>query len=188
MRFIDQGGPADANRKSNFDRRDDPRIIGGLKVKEDTSDTGFPQGGSSSKGANPDEPTFKNKIRSHQSRSTGMTEGAVGKPPGGRNTAVRHLEPQFVCPVIHDHSLGSCRGRLELSSSSITFIPTKRTKHKFSFKLSDITGTEWGDRLEVRFRNRTYLFRSTLAKTKEDNRAKLNTIYLQLVRLIAEAQ
>jgi hypothetical protein len=188
MLFVDEGVPADTNRKSNFDRRNDPRIVGGLKVKEDSSDPSVPREGSSSKGVNPDEPTFKNKIRSHQTRSTGMSEGMIGKPPGGRNTAPGHLKPGFVYPVIHDHFLGSCRGKLELTSSSITFTPTKGTKHRFGFKLSDITGTEWGDRLKVRFTNRTYLFKSALAKTKEDNRAKLNTIYLQLVRLKAETR
>jgi hypothetical protein len=188
MLFIDEGVPADTNRKSNFNRRNDPRIVGGLKVKEDLGDPGVLREGSSSEGVNPDESTFKNKIRTHQTRLTGMSEGMVGKPPGGRNAATGHLKPGFVYPVIHDHLLGSCRGKLELTSSSITFTPTKGTKHRFSFKLSDITGTEWGDRLKVRLTNRTYLFKSALAKTKEDNRAKLNTIYLQLVRLNAQAQ
>jgi len=93
--------------------------------------------------------------------------------------------PAFVCAVIHEHALGSCRGRLTVTGESIDFLPEPGSKDAFSARLEDIMGTELGDRLKIKFRSKTYRFKSGLAGDKAENRAKLTAIYQQLIKLRA---
>jgi tetratricopeptide (TPR) repeat protein len=94
-------------------------------------------------------------------------------------------QPALNYAVIHDHLLGSCIGRLRLDSKSIAFLPSADSKDGFNFQLADITGTELGDHLKIRFNNKIYRFKASLARNKEDNRRRLNAVYQQLVRFRA---
>ena len=72
-----------------------------------------------------------------------------------------------------------------MTGESIDFLPEPGSKDAFSARLEDIMGTELGDRLKIKFRSKTYRFKSGLAGDKAENRAKLTAIYQQLIKLRA---
>jgi hypothetical protein len=128
----------------------------------------------------------------HQKSQPGVeydSKTSSRKPLGMAGSSVSRagqLRRTFLYPVIHEHALGRCRGTLEVTEESIAFIAPTDSKGRFNAKLEDITGTELGDRLKIRLGNKTYRFRSSIARDKEENRATLNSIYQQLIKLRAE--
>jgi tetratricopeptide (TPR) repeat protein len=104
----------------------------------------------------------------------------------GRPAAVLELKSQLdklefaVYPVIHDHTLGNCSGRLRMNAYVLAYIPSGDTKDGFSQKLSEIAETEGGDKLKVQLNNKTYRFQANLAKNKEENRYKVEEMYQKL--------
>jgi hypothetical protein len=117
--------------------------------------------------------------------SKNTLEGRGSELPPVENTALPTRQRALSYPVIHDHVLGSCTGSLRLDSKSIAFLPAADSKDGFNFRLADITGTELGDKLKIRFNNKIYRFKAGSARNKEDNRSRLNAIYQQLARLRA---
>jgi tetratricopeptide (TPR) repeat protein len=104
----------------------------------------------------------------------------------GRPAAVLELKSLLdklefaVYPVIHDHALGNCNGRLRMNAYVLTYIPSGDTKDGFSQKLSEIAETEGGDKLKVQLNKKTYRFQANLAKNKEENRYKVEEMYQKL--------
>jgi hypothetical protein len=88
-------------------------------------------------------------------------------------------------PVIHDHTLGSCNGRLKMNAYVITYVPSGDSKDGFSQKLTDIAETEPGDKLKLQFKNKTYRFQPNPTKNKEENRQKVQEILSRLTTLTA---
>lgn len=88
-----------------------------------------------------------------------------------------------VYPVVHDHTLGSCSGRLRMNAYVIAFVPSGETKDGFSQKLSGVIEAEAGDKLKVQLRNKTYRFQANLTKNKEENRRKVEEMYQKLASL-----
>lgn len=87
-------------------------------------------------------------------------------------------------PVIHDHTLGSCNGRLRMNAYLITYVPSGDSKDGFSQKLTDIVETEPGDKLKLQLKNKTYRFQPNPAKSKEESRQKVQEILSKLTALI----
>ncbi len=86
-------------------------------------------------------------------------------------------------PVIHDHTLGSCSGRLRMNAYVIAYVPSGDSKDGFSQKLSDILDTEPGDKLKLQFKGKTYRFQPNSTKNKEESRQKVQEILTRLTAL-----
>lgn len=129
-----------------------------------------------------------------ESASSGRVSGFEPKHPtaqaggvGSDASKSKKQPPQALrYSVIHDHFRGGCRGNLRISSESIVFAPAENSKHGFAFKPAAIVGTELGDMLKIRFKDRTYRFKARFARDKQDNRSKLALIDQRLTRARAE--
>lgn len=108
----------------------------------------------------------------------------------GKTATARDIRAQIeklefsAFPVIHDHTLGSCTGRLRMNAYVITYVPSGDSKDGFSQKLTDIVETEPGDKLKLQIKNKTYRFQPNPAKNKEENRQKVQEIQSRLTALI----
>jgi hypothetical protein len=90
-------------------------------------------------------------------------------------------------PVIHDHTIGSCTGRLRMNGFVISFVPTGDSKDGFTQKLTEVVQTEPGDKLKIQFKNKTYRFQVNLMAGTEAKRERVNAIYQNLSRRMANA-
>jgi len=88
-------------------------------------------------------------------------------------------------PVIHDHTLGSCSGRLRMNAYVIAYVPSGDSKDGFSQKLTDILETEPGDKIKLQLKNKAYRFQPNPAKNKEESRQKVQEILARLTALNA---
>ena len=76
----------------------------------------------------------------------------------GKTAAAQEMRTQIekleftAYPVIHDHTLGSCSGRLRMNAYVIAYVPSGDSKDGFSQKLTDIVETEPGDKLKLQFK------------------------------------
>jgi len=135
--------------------------------------------------AHRDEPTFESTTAPHEIKSTEQPEEIPANSSSTRDTTLGQPQPSFVYEIIHQHAFGGCRGELKLYPSSLAYSPTEGTSHDFVVRPSDITEIELGSSLKIRFANKTYRFKAALASSKEDNRAVLIAIYLQLQKFRA---
>ena len=109
----------------------------------------------------------------------------------GKTTTAQEMRGQVeklefsAYPVVHDHALGSCSGRLRMNSYVIAYVPSGDSKDGFSQKLTDIVETEPGDKLKLQFKNKTYRFQPNLTKNKDESRHKVQEILAKLTALSA---
>jgi hypothetical protein len=107
----------------------------------------------------------------------------------GKTTTAQEMRGQIeklefsAYPVVHDHTLGSCSGRLRMNSYVIAYAPSGDSKDGFSQKLTDIVETEPGDKLKLQFKNKTYRFQPNLTKNKDESRQKVEEILAKLTAL-----
>ncbi len=112
----------------------------------------------------------------------------------GRTSVVQEAKAQLnkleftSYPVIHDHALGSCSGRLRMNAYVISYIPSGDSKDGFSQRLTDAVETEPGDKLKLQLKGKTYRFQPNLVKGKEETRQKVQEMHLKLTELIARAK
>jgi hypothetical protein len=90
-------------------------------------------------------------------------------------------------PVVHDHTIGSCSGRLRMNGFVLTYLPSGDSKDGFSQKLSEIVEIDAGEKLKIQLKNKAYRFQVNSSKNKEDNRQKLKEISDQLNRSMEQA-
>jgi tetratricopeptide (TPR) repeat protein len=88
-------------------------------------------------------------------------------------------------PVIHDHAIGSCTGRLRFNSYQISFVPSTDSKDAFALKISEIVQVEPGDKLKIHFKGKTYRFQTNTSTNAEENRARISEIHKRLSPLVA---
>jgi tetratricopeptide (TPR) repeat protein len=88
-------------------------------------------------------------------------------------------------PVIHDHALGSCSGRLRMNAYAIAYVPSGDSKDGFSQKLTDILNAEAGDKLKFQLKGKTYRFQPNPTKNKEESRQMVQAILARLKALNA---
>jgi tetratricopeptide (TPR) repeat protein len=91
-------------------------------------------------------------------------------------------------PVIHEHTIGSCTGRLRMNAYVISFVPSTDSKDGFTERLSDISVGDPGPKLKIKVGNKNYRFQANLASDREDNQEKIKAIYEQLIGLVAKAR
>ncbi len=109
----------------------------------------------------------------------------------GKTTTAQEMRAQIeklefsAYPVIHDHALGSCSGRLRMNSYVIAYVPSGDSKDGFSQKLTDIVEIEPGDKLKLQLKNKTYRFQPNLTKNKDESRQKVQEILAKLTALTA---
>ncbi|HEU0005735.1 MAG TPA: PEGA domain-containing protein [Terriglobia bacterium] len=106
----------------------------------------------------------------------------------GKTSAAQEMRTQIEklefasYPVIHDHTLGGCNGRLRMNAYVIAYVPSGDSKDGFSQKLTDIQ-TEPGDKLRLQFKNKSYRFQLHPTKNKEESRQKVQEILARLTAL-----
>ena len=109
----------------------------------------------------------------------------------GKTATVQEIRTQIekleftAYPVIHDHTLGSCSGRLRMNAYVIAYVPSGDSKDGFSQKLTDVLETEPGDKLKLQLKNKTYRFQPNPTKNKEESRQKVQEILARLTALNA---
>ena len=85
--------------------------------------------------------------------------------------------------VIHNHVIGSCRGKLILSGETIVYEPEEDSKDGFQANLVEVTGDKMGDTLKIRFKDKTYRFRSDLHRSKQNSKNELNALYRIITKI-----
>lgn len=88
-------------------------------------------------------------------------------------------------PVVHDHTFGSCTGRLRFNGYQITFVPSTESKDGFAVKLSEIVQVESGDKLKIHFKGKAYRFRANATRNPLESQAKISEIHQKLSALIS---
>jgi tetratricopeptide (TPR) repeat protein len=91
-------------------------------------------------------------------------------------------------PVIHEHTVGSCTGRLRMNAYVISFLPSTDSKDGFTERLREINVGDPGPKLKIKVGNKNYRFQANLASDKEDNQEKVKVIYEELIGLVAKAR
>jgi tetratricopeptide (TPR) repeat protein len=109
----------------------------------------------------------------------------------GKTATVHEMRTQIerleftAYPVIHDHTLGSCSGRLRMNAYMIAYVTSGDSKDGFSQRLGDILEAEPGDKLRLQFKNKTYRFQPNLTKNKDESRQRIQEILARLTALNA---
>lgn len=85
--------------------------------------------------------------------------------------------------VIHDHTIGSCSGRLRFNGYQIAYLPSTDSKDGFVLKISEIAQIELTDKLKIQFRSKTYRFQDNGTKNTQESRARLSEIQQRLSSL-----
>ncbi|MCI0625711.1 MAG: PEGA domain-containing protein [Acidobacteria bacterium] len=112
-----------------------------------------------------------------------------GRPAAAQEAKAQLDKLEFTAyPVIHDHALGSCSGRLRMNAYVIAYVPSGDSKDGFSQKLTEVVETEPGDKLKIQLKNKTYRFQPNLIKNKEGSRQKVQEIQARLATLMANGK
>jgi tetratricopeptide (TPR) repeat protein len=91
-------------------------------------------------------------------------------------------------PVVHDHAIGSCTGRLRINGYQIAYVPTTDSKDGFAAKISEIVQVDQGDKLKILFKGKTYRFQTNATKGSQEGRATISDIQQQLNAVIASGK
>ena len=90
--------------------------------------------------------------------------------------------------VIHDHTIGSCTGRLRFNGYQIAYLPSTDSKDGFVLKISEIVQIELGDKLKIQFKGKTYRFQDNAPKSTQESRARMGEILQRLNTLISSSK
>ncbi|MFN8007417.1 MAG: hypothetical protein U0V70_10410 [Terriglobia bacterium] len=90
--------------------------------------------------------------------------------------------------VIHDHTIGSCTGRLRFNGYQIVYLPSGDSKDGFVSKLSEIAQVDLGDKLKIQVKSKTYRFQDNAPKNLPESRTRLAEIQQKLNALIAKSK
>jgi tetratricopeptide (TPR) repeat protein len=90
--------------------------------------------------------------------------------------------------VVHDHTIGSCTGRLRFNGYQIAYLPTTDSKDGFVLKLSEIVQIELGDKLKIQFKSKTCRFQDNGPKNAQESRSKMGEIHQRLIALTSSSQ
>jgi hypothetical protein len=89
-------------------------------------------------------------------------------------------------PVIHDHALGSCSGKLQFNGYVISYLPRGDSKDGFHMKISEIKQSRTGQRLKVEFRNKTYHFQMVQTASWKTPDEELSALSQTMKNLLAD--
>jgi hypothetical protein len=91
--------------------------------------------------------------------------------------------------VNHNHTIvGNCSGKLRVNSIVVTYVPSGDSKDGFIERVADIQQLESGDKLKLKFPLKLFKFEAKGAENKEDNRQKIQQMYLTLRRVAPTAR
>ncbi len=92
-----------------------------------------------------------------------------------KSQAPEPIDAAVTLEVIHDHRLGSCRGKLSATQEGISFVP-ENGNDGFSFKHTGYSTAITNDRLTIKSDKKTWHFKSARSRSKDENVAKLERI------------
>ncbi|MCI0626981.1 MAG: hypothetical protein L0387_35930 [Acidobacteria bacterium] len=88
-------------------------------------------------------------------------------------------------PMLHEHKLGSCAGKLRISAYAVSYVPSGSSGDGFTESLKSIIAGEEGEKLRISYRDRTFRFHPDQRSSRENVDA-VRTIYQRLIRLMAD--
>jgi hypothetical protein len=88
--------------------------------------------------------------------------------------------------VSHEHGLGrGCAGRLIMNAYVLSYVPSQDSGDGFTESLKSIIAGEEGEKLRVKFRDKTYRFHPNTGGSRT-NRDAVRSMYVSLIRLMAD--
>ena len=90
-------------------------------------------------------------------------------------------------PVIHQHTIGSCTGRLRMNGYVVSFTPTAPSEEGFTERLTKVNVAATDDKLKLKVGDKTYRFRANTGEDIEERQKNLGNIYGQLILLLSKA-
>ncbi len=90
-------------------------------------------------------------------------------------------------PVVHQHTIGSCTGRLRMNGYVVSFTPTVPSEEGFTERLTKVNVTDTDDKLKLKVGDKTYRFRANTVENIEEKQKNLRNIYGQLILLLSKA-
>jgi tetratricopeptide (TPR) repeat protein len=87
-------------------------------------------------------------------------------------------------PVIHQHKLGSCRGRLRMNGYVVSFVPSEDPSDGFTEKLAHITLVDASDDLKLKVKDKSYRFWPNAGQGKEASQKAAKPMSEQLMKLL----
>jgi hypothetical protein len=88
-------------------------------------------------------------------------------------------------PVIHQHKLGSCKGRLRMNGYVLSFVPAEDSSDGFTEKLMNVNLIGAGDELKLEVKDKSYRFQLNVGQGKETTQKAAKPMYEQLMRLLS---
>lgn len=88
-------------------------------------------------------------------------------------------------PVIHQHKLGSCKGRLRMNGYVLSFVPADDSADGFTEKLVNVNLIGAGDDLKLKVKDKSYRFLLNAGQGKEATQKAAKPMYEQLMRLLS---
>ncbi|HVN78594.1 MAG TPA: PEGA domain-containing protein [Terriglobia bacterium] len=88
-------------------------------------------------------------------------------------------------PVIHQHKLGNCKGRLRMNGYVISYVPSESGSDGFSEKLKYVSIIDAGDELKLKVKDKSYRFELNTGQDKEASLKARKTLYEQLMGLLS---
>jgi hypothetical protein len=88
--------------------------------------------------------------------------------------------------VSHEHGLGKgCPGRLMMNAYVLSYVPSQDSGDGFTENLKSIIAGEEGEKLRIKFRDKTYRFHPNTGSSRT-NRDAVRSMYVSLIRLMAD--
>ena len=88
-------------------------------------------------------------------------------------------------PMVHEHKLGSCSGRLRINAYVISYVPSDDSGDGFTESLQSLVVAEDRDRLRISSRGRTFRFRRDLGRGSQSDDAD-TSLYRQFITLVGD--
>jgi len=88
-------------------------------------------------------------------------------------------------PVIHQHKLGSCKGRLRMNGYVVSFAPSGDSVDGFTEKLMNVNLLDAGDDLKLKVKDKSYRFLLNAGPEKEATQKAARPMYEQLIKLLS---
>lgn len=88
-------------------------------------------------------------------------------------------------PVIHEHKLGSCRGRLRINGYVVSFVPSEDSAEGFTEKLKNVSLVEADNDLRLRVNDKSYRFQPNVGQGKKASQEAAKPMYEKLIKLLS---
>ncbi len=158
-------------------------IVGGLlaRMNRSNSSTVVPPKTEESIKA-PAAPQIAETLPARENKEAAALEASV-KPPvvPSKAASTTASERIYKYPVVHDHTLGNCKGVMKIARDGISF-DSEKDKDSFDLKYSEFSFFLRRDQLTIDTGSKIYRFKSATAKTEDENKSNLLKIYRSISR------